>query len=198
MDGAAPDLRAVGDRIERLLDELQAAVGPRPFEAVEELVRLVTDLYGAGLARVLELVKESAPALLDRLSDDELVASLLVVHGLHPRTVDERVRAALDSVRPFLAHHDGDVELLAVDADAGVVRLRLVGNCDGCPSSAVTLHLAVERAILEAAPEIDCIDVADQTPAPVLAGVQTPVAIIRKPVFDACPTELVGAAAVSP
>ena len=73
-------------------------------------------------------------------------------------------------MRPFLAHHDGDVELLAVDPELGAVRLRLLGSCDGCPSSAVTLQLAVERAIVEAAPEVVRIDVDDVAPAPVLAG----------------------------
>ena len=68
-------------------------------------------------------------------------------------------------MRPFLAHHDGDVELLAVDPDAGAVVLRLLGSCDGCPSSAVTLQLAVERAIVEAAPEIVRIDVDDRRAA---------------------------------
>ena len=94
-------------------------------------------------------------------------------------------------MRPFLAHHDGDVELLDVDADAGAVRLRLLGSCDGCPSSSVTLKLAVERAIVEAAPEIVRIDVDDAGPEPVVAGPVTPVSLIRKPVYDACPTELV-------
>ncbi len=185
----APNLRDVGDRIERLLDDLRAAVDARAFGAVEDLVRLVTELYGAGLARVIWLAEASAPALLERLADDDLVASLLAVHGLHPTDVESRVEAALESVRPFLAHHDGDVELLGIDPDVGAVRLRLLGSCDGCPSSSVTLKLAVERAIAEAAPEIVRIDVDDPTPAP--AGPQSPVAFIRKPVYDACPSEVV-------
>src|SRR6185437_8863092 len=61
----------------------------------------------------------------------------------------------------YLGSHGGDVELLGVDDD-GVVRLRLLGSCDGCPSSSVTLKLAVEGAIEAAAPEIGTIEV--QTP----------------------------------
>jgi Fe-S cluster biogenesis protein NfuA len=186
----APHPRDVGDRIERLLDDLRAALDRRAYEAVEELVRQVTELYGAGLARVVELSREAAPELLDRLAGDELLASLLVVHGLHPVPVEARVEAALESVRPFLAHHDGDVELLAIDADADVVVLRLLGSCDGCPSSAVTLQLAVERAILAAAPEIVRIDVEDAAPVPATAGPETPVALTRKPLYDACPSEV--------
>ena len=54
-------------------------------------------------------------------------------------------------------------ELLAVDDELGAVKLRLLGSCDGCPSSAVTLQGAVEAAILEAAPEVARIDVEEPT-----------------------------------
>ncbi len=155
----APNPRDIGARIERLLDDVHAAVDRRAYAVVEELVRQLTELYGAGLARIVELTRDADPRLVDRFGADELVASLLLVHGLHPVGVEDRVEAALQSVRPFLAHHDGDVELLGIDPDAGAVLLRLLGSCDGCPSSAVTLQLAVERAIVDAAPEIVRIDV---------------------------------------
>ena len=77
-------------------------------------------------------------------------------------------------MRPFLAHHDGDVELLGIDPDAGAVKLRLLGSCDGCPSSSVTLQFAVERAIVEAAPEISRIDVADPRTRPDPGRPETP------------------------
>jgi Fe-S cluster biogenesis protein NfuA len=171
------DIRAIGDRIERLLDELHATADNRACEQAEELVRLVTELYGAGLTRIVAVLVAEAPELLDRLVGDDLVASLLVVHGVHPDDLATRVSRALDSVRPFLGGHGGDVELLDIDEDAGAVHLRLVGSCDGCPSSAVTLQNAVERAIVEAAPEIVTIDVE----APSDEGISTPVAFGRKP-----------------
>jgi Fe-S cluster biogenesis protein NfuA len=189
-----PDLQEVGERIERILDDLRAHLDRRTYDQVEEVVRQVTDLYGAGLSRVVQLLADTDAALLDRLGEDPLVASLLIVHGLHPHDLERRVEEALTSVRPFLAHHDGDVELLGIDPEIGAVRLRLLGNCDGCPSSAVTLRTAVERAITEAAPEVVRIDVADQAAAPVTAGPRTPVALIRKPQYDHCPTELEPAA----
>jgi Fe-S cluster biogenesis protein NfuA/nitrite reductase/ring-hydroxylating ferredoxin subunit len=68
------------------------------------------------------------------------------------------VESALESVRPYLGTHGGDVELLEVN-DEGVVRLRLLGSCDGCPSSSVTLELAVESAVEAAAPEVTSIEV---------------------------------------
>jgi Fe-S cluster biogenesis protein NfuA len=96
--------------------------------------------------------------VLAALAADELVSGLLVVHGLHPYGVEERVERALEAVRPYLGSHGGDVELLGV-SEEGVVRLRLLGSCDGCPSSSVTLELAVEGAIHEAAPEVSAIEI---------------------------------------
>jgi Fe-S cluster biogenesis protein NfuA len=180
------NLRATGDRIERLLDELRVAADPRSYQIAEELLRAVTDLYGCGLARVVDLVGDGAPDVMARLVDDELVASLLIVHGLHPEHVTARVERALEGVRPFLAQHDGDVELLDIDADAGAVLLRLLGSCDGCPSSPVTLQHAVEQAILQAAPEITTIDVEE----PRAPSTSVPVAFGRKPVYESCPSEV--------
>lgn len=170
------DWRAVGDRIETLLDASSAG-GALARERAEELVRLVADLYGAGLERVLELMHEHDhldDATLDALAGDDLVASLLLVHGLHPYGVRQRVEQALDSVRPYLGSHQGDVELIDI-TDDGVVRLRLLGSCDGCPSSTVTLKLAVEGAIEAAAPEVTAIEV--QAPA---AGVIPATALFSR------------------
>ncbi|MDT4988069.1 MAG: hypothetical protein QOI74_2163 [Micromonosporaceae bacterium] len=160
------DWRAAGERIETLI-AASAAGGTVARERAEELVRLVADLYGAGLERLLDLVHEHGALTdeaLDALAGDDLVASLLLVHGLHPYGVQARIEAALDGVRPYLGSHGGDVELLGV-TDDGVVRLRMLGSCDGCPSSSVTLKLAVEGAIEAAAPEITAIEVEEPAPA---------------------------------
>lgn len=160
-----PDPAAAGERIEVLL-EASAAAGPVARERAEELVRTVVELYGAGLERVMELAYESGALtdeLLESLAADELVSSLLLVHGLHPYGVSERVERALEAVRPYLGSHGGDVQLLEV-TDEGVVRLQLLGSCDGCASSSVTLELAVEDAIHAAAPEILRIDVEESAP----------------------------------
>ena len=163
-----PDLRAVGDRIDALLDASSSG-GAVARERSEELVRLVADLYGAGIERILDLLYEAGhldERVLALLADDDLVASLLIVHGLHPYGVEQRVEQALEKVRPYLGSHGGDVELLDV-TDAGTVRLRLLGSCDGCPSSSVTLKLAVEGAIEAAAPEVTSIEVETGAGAPV-------------------------------
>lgn len=148
------------DRIDGLLTA-SATGGVLAQERAEELVHVVVDLYGAGLRRVLEVLDEAGrldDAALDALAGDELVAGLLLVHGLHPDDVATRVAAALDSVRPYLGSHGGDVELIDI-SDEGVVRLRLTGSCDGCASSSATLELAVDGAVRDAAPEVTAIEV---------------------------------------
>ncbi len=181
------DLRVVGDRIEEILGHLESTLDGRAFEEVQDVVSLVTELYGGGLARILELAGDEM-ALRERLADDDLVASLLVLHDLHPLGLEDRVRRALDSVRPYLGSHGGDVEVLGIDGEAGVVSLKMLGSCDGCASSSVTLELAVQAAIEEAAPEITRIDVAGgatEEPALESAALATPVTLGRKPTHAA-------------
>jgi len=168
------DARAAGERIEQLLDALGTG-GPLARQRAEELVRVVVDLYGAGLERLLEIAGPGLPeSTVDALAADELVSGLLVVHGLHPYALSERVERALESVRPYLRSHGGDVELLGIDEgpQGCTVGLRLLGHCDGCAGSSATLRSAVEGAIETAAPEVVRIDVAEPTapahPAPLI------------------------------
>lgn len=161
-----PDLAATGERIDALLTA-SATGGAVARERAEELVRLVTDIYGTGLEHMMEILYEAGHLdddLLAKLAGDEIVSGLLLVHDLHPYGIEQRVEDALEGVRPYLGTHGGDVELLEV-TDDGVVRLRLLGSCDGCPSSSVTLSLAVEGAIEAAAPEVTSIEVEEAAPA---------------------------------
>lgn len=167
----APDLSATGERIDALLTA-SATGGAVARERAEELVRLVTDVYGTGLRRMMEILYEAGHLdddLLAALAGDEVVSGLLLVHDLHPYGIEQRVEDALEGVRPYLGTHGGDVELLEV-TDEGVVRLRLLGSCDGCPSSSVTLSLAVEGAIEAAAPEVTAIEVEEASDDPKDAG----------------------------
>ncbi|MDT5053210.1 MAG: hypothetical protein QOF66_1576 [Mycobacterium sp.] len=148
--------RTAGDRIQTLLDASSSG-GAGARERAEQLVREVTDLYGAALERMMAFARAANPGLADRFAADDLVASLLLVHGLHPHDVERRVSEALDSVRPYLGSHGGDVHLVGVDGET--VHLQFAGSCKSCPSSAVTLELAVEDAVRAAAPEISMIEV---------------------------------------
>lgn len=151
-------VRESSARIDALLDELDQSAVPAVMQRVQELLASVMALYGAGLDRTIEVLLDAgATGLARKLADDEIVGSLFVLHGLHPDDVLTRVNGALERVRPYLGSHAGGVELLGVD-DEGVVRLRLQGSCDGCPSSALTVKSAIEDAILLAAPDVVAVE----------------------------------------
>ena len=171
--------RTAGDRIQTLLDSC-AAGGTAAHERAQQLVREVVGLYGAALERI---VQSGDPGLTERLATDDLVASLLLVHGLHPHDLRRRVSDALDRVRPYLGSHGGDVDLLEVadEPEGATVRLRFAGSCKSCPSSAVTLEFAVEDAIRVAAPEVLSIEVvaAETTSTPAVIPAESLLSRIK-------------------
>jgi Fe-S cluster biogenesis protein NfuA/nitrite reductase/ring-hydroxylating ferredoxin subunit len=173
-DGLDPDrLMARVDELTRTLE----STGDALTRAVaEDLTGAIVQLYGAALERVVEAIAASGEAgrnVRDALVEDELVATLLLVHDLYPVPLEERVAAALDQVRPYMESHGGDVELLAV-AD-GVAHLRLRGSCRTCSASASTLELAVRQALEEAAPDLEGMEVEGVEPA-APAGPDLPLA----------------------
>jgi Fe-S cluster biogenesis protein NfuA/nitrite reductase/ring-hydroxylating ferredoxin subunit len=160
-------------RIETLLAAVEAMPDPTARDTATELVQALVELYGEGLARIVAHVDGRAAGL----ADDEVVAHLLLLHGLHPVPLEARVRGALEEVAPYLGSHGGGVELLGVEE--GVVRLRLEGSCNGCPSSTMTLKLAIEDAIHKAAPDVEGIEAEGAAPAvspPPLLRIELPQA----------------------
>ena len=144
------DPRELEARIETLLERL-ASHGDDAREDAEELVAVLVALYGTGLARVVALLGDDAV----RLTGDELVSALMVLHGVHPLDVPARIAQTVERVRRSTGI---DVEFAGVD-DAGVVRVRT--------ESAIGALL--ETAVLEAAPEIAGI-VIEPLPVPVAFG----------------------------
>jgi len=67
--------------------------------------------------------------------------------------LEERVQEVLALIRPAVQQDGGDLEFVAVD-DRGIVSVRLLGACIGCPSSAMTLKLGIERHLRENVPEV--------------------------------------------
>ncbi|MFA5989834.1 MAG: NifU family protein [Sphingomonas sp.] len=103
------------------------------------------------LIRSLHRVPGGAAALREA-AEDEVVYCVLRRHGILKPSLFERVEAALDTVRPTLAGHGGDAELVKVEGDRAEVRF--LGACDGCPASALTFYSGVKKAITEHVPEI--------------------------------------------
>jgi len=122
-------------------------------------LRLAIDaLNKEAFARLIKALK-SDPASLSVLVEavnDPVIYSVLRHHALLKPSLNERIEAALDSVRPMLAGHGGNVELVSVEPPEATVRL--IGACSGCPASELTLTEGVEKAIKEYCPEITVIN----------------------------------------
>ncbi len=149
---------------ESLINEVEALADEGVKGRAVEAIQALLNLHGEGLERTLELISDSSnhgQGLIDEMGHDPVVGGLLLLHGLHPLGLEDRVLQALDKVRPYLGSHGGNVNLVGIEE--GVVRLRLEGTCHGCASSAVTLKFAVEREIMEAAPDVVAIEVVDDS-----------------------------------
>ncbi|BBC30356.1 uncharacterized protein SGFS_016500 [Streptomyces graminofaciens] len=165
---AAPvDAEQAGRRVEEVLDRLGASGDPAAATAAEELVRTLMDFYGAGLARILHLLSSAPGEPSAGLLGDELVASLLVLHDLHPEDRDTRIARALDSVREHA------LDVMTFDEESGTlrVRARAGGGC-GCGSGA-DARQAAEAALACFAPEVRAVDVETAPVGPPLLQIGT-------------------------
>jgi Fe-S cluster biogenesis protein NfuA/nitrite reductase/ring-hydroxylating ferredoxin subunit len=141
-------------RVQELTGRLEDLDDPACRSLAEELTSAVVQMYGAGLERIVELADAGTR---DEMSKDSLVAGLLMIHDLYPVPIEERVVQALDTVRPYMESHGGNVELLGIED--GIAKLRLEGSCKSCRASSSTLELAVRQALEEAAPDLLGMDV---------------------------------------
>ena len=141
--------------VEDLVRKIEAAADPAIRATAQELVQAVMDLHGAGLERMLELAHalgEAGENLIQKFGRDELVASLLVLYGLHPLDLETRLGRALEKARSRIRPHGGEVELLSIQD--GAVRLRLQANGHGCGSTSQSLKETVEEAVYREAPDV--------------------------------------------
>lgn len=141
--------------IGRLIADLDGIPDERVRTAVRELVQRVTELHGAGMEKVLEIVFAQGGAgakTIEQLAQDRVVGSLMVLHGLHPDRLEIRVRRAIEDVAARLRKHDVAVDLLAIDE--GNVRVRASASAHACGSTAATARAVIEEGLYEAAPDI--------------------------------------------
>ena len=163
-DGAA-DLDRRLHSITRL-ESVVAQWEEGPALTVQALKSAIEDLNKEALRRLIRALKDepAAQARLRSALADPLVYAVLRFHGLVKAPLAERIEQALDEVRPFMAEHGGNVELVAVKPP-DTVEVRLVGSCHGCPASSQTLTEGVEKAIRAHCPEIVHINQVSRGPA---------------------------------
>src|SRR5947209_5155730 len=136
------------DRVQELTAQLDEYPDGRARQLAQDLLSAVIAMYGDGLHRIIDAIERSREAgatILDELAQDGAVASLLLIHDLYPASLQERVVEALDTVRPYMESHGGNVEL--IDIEDGVAKLALEGSCNGCAASRATLELAIKQAL---------------------------------------------------
>jgi hypothetical protein len=157
-------------RLEALIGSLDDYPDPAAREPARELVELVLDLHGVGLAKLLAIVAaaEGGTTILARLAEDDQVKALLLLHGLHPEHLDARIRKAVHRLTPHLGVHGLRLEVLQIAN--GIARLR-VHRSEGAAVKASllwTLPGEIEGVIMEAAPDIEKI---------VIEGLEAPGAV---------------------
>jgi Fe-S cluster biogenesis protein NfuA len=139
-------------RIDQLLEDLRSMAAGPVWQRIEELVQRLVQLYGSGLYRYSAHLREAGvldEALAARLAGDDLLASLLLLHDLHPWPLERRIAEALERARPQLRSHLGDFALAGVVGDT--MRIRLDG---GATVTDVAAERLIHRAVADAAPEI--------------------------------------------
>lgn len=145
-----PEFQQRLESIEVVIRQIEAAGDPSVRTAARELVQLIMELHGAGLERILEILRsagDSGQSILGSLGRDEMVSSLLVLYGLHPLSLEERLHQAIEKANRQMRSRNATVELLGMED--GAVRLHLKANGHG-----PALKEVVEAAILQAAPDI--------------------------------------------
>lgn len=137
------------------ISELAQGLMNHPDEAVATQVTELLDWYDLfhrdGLGQLVEMIRTwRGEIFLESVARDALAGTLLDFYELGEGTEDDgeaeaAVAAALEEVRPIVESHGGELEVTSI-AD-GVVKVRMKGTCDGCPSSSATLTFGVEEAL---------------------------------------------------
>lgn len=144
-------------RLEQLISALDEDPDPAARNPARELVELVLDLHGVGLAKLLAIVAaaDGGATILARLAEDDQVKSLLLLHGLHPEDLATRVHKAVDRLRPHLGVHGLRAEVTEIAS--GTARICVHQSSSAAVSAPLLWSLPgeIEDAIIEAAPDIE-------------------------------------------
>ena len=130
--------------------------------ACKQLVQLLMDVHGAGLDRIMEIIFENeaaGPAIIDKLGQDSITSSLLLLYSLHPDDLETRVNKAVERMRPRLRKVSYSVDLTCVNEGAVEVRVTSTSSGHSCGSTAKDVRAIVEDGIYEFAPDVTFLEI---------------------------------------
>jgi len=173
----------VGEMAEELLSHPDRKVR----DETEEMLDWIDAFHREGLGRLVELIRGwRGEIFLDSVARDDIAGTFLATYdlGVSPGTdtsAEDAVAEALEEIRPFVESHGGTI---AVDSVVdGVVKVQMLGSCDGCPSSTATLTGGVERSLREHWPNFRRLEVVDPNaeaePAPPTQAAAEPVQLLQ-------------------
>jgi hypothetical protein len=147
------EFQTLTQQVARLVQRANALPDDTARATALELLQAVMDFHGATLSRIVKLLSgsEAHRASLSKLATDPLICGLLVLYGIHPVSLEQRVADAIEKLRLQLQKQGAEVELLAIGEDG--IRVK-VSRPHALAASPVQIRQTVEQAILEAAPEI--------------------------------------------
>jgi hypothetical protein len=159
--GNGEDGRAELHRLQALISGLNTCPDPAARETARELLALVLDLHGIGLAKLMEIIAASdgGGSIRARLVESKQVEALLLLHGLHPEDLPARVRRAAARLHPHLGVLGMSLDIL--DIAGGAVRLRVRHGTKAALQAPLmwSLRGEIEDAIVEVAPDIEKITI---------------------------------------
>lgn len=140
-------------RLEKLTAALEGIADGTGREAARELLALVLDLHARSLARLSTIIAASndGSALLEKIVEDRDVRAILLLHGLHPHSVERRLQDIIARMQPQWSARGLHVSLMSVNEGFAMVQLQRNGVAE--PSE--QLRLEIENALTDAAPDLD-------------------------------------------
>jgi Fe-S cluster biogenesis protein NfuA len=140
-------------RVGALYDELMTHPDAAVRDRVEEMMDLFDTFHREGLGRLVEMIRAwRGEIFLESVARDDITGYFLAAYDLgedpgdwEAAAASESVDAALEELRPMIESHGGMITVESIKD--GVLKVQMLGSCDGCPSSAATLTGGLEEAL---------------------------------------------------
>ncbi len=173
-------------RVGELYDEMMTHPDPGVRDRVEEMMDLFDVFHREGLGRLVEMIRAwRGEIFLENVADDDITGYFLAAYdfGEAPNDRDaavaaDAVDAALEELRPMIESHGGMITIEEIKD--GVVRLQMMGSCDGCPSSAATLTGGLEEALRRHWPNFRRLEVVEPGAEEAPAAMPEPEPVLLK------------------